>query len=866
MRRRFAFPEKLRLGLIFGIMIAVGFLAFKNMNLSSAINSAYNGFSAGNIISDYVMSDYASMSEAEIQSFLKSKNPCNDTNIVKASWYPNLAYHIENGHFVCMADESFNGESASHIIWQAAQDYRINPKVLIVLLEKEQGLVTDTWPNSTLQYRSATGYGCPDTAACDSQYYGFKNQVRNAAELFRYILDHGSRYYPVGNNFVKYNPDGNCGGSTVNIENRATSALYQYTPYQPNASVLNSNPGTVVHCGAYGNSNFYFYYTRWFGDTHGKELQGIYLPDGVYQLRTIDDLALSFDGVDNGANTNIALADSGNTLQQFKLTRDGKYYKFQNVRTGKYLGVYNNESDNGTKVELQNSNDGCAQKWLIQNSDNKYRLISACASEANTKSLDVSGAMTGAVGTKVQIWSSNSSNAQRWRLVNLSPATAENGIFSFKTTAGKMLTPSSEQHGAGVNMTIWENTTSATNRFRLDKAEDGSYRIINVKSGLYLAVYSAWTTDGTNAILYYQDDNTCAQRWIAEKIGDGYMFKNSCSNKSLDIDGGAVGTNNRKVQIWSNNASDAQKWILVQPNTMQDISNGTYVIDSVMTDDLRLDVVGGNKYTNGANIQTWSKNGSNNQKFIFSYDANTGYYTISSNLDKNLRLDVAGGSANGNIQLYGANDSCAQQWLLMPAGNNSYYIVSACSRTVIDIAGGDSKSGTNVGLWDNLGSANQKWAISNPGNLVNGPVPDGDYIITSKMNPNLAIDIAGGSVHAGTNVGVWTVHKEKNQQFRLNYDSGSGYYSIYNVSADKNLDIAGAIARNGTNLQTWWKNDACAQKWKIVKTEGEYYRISSACNLNYSLDISGAENRAGANILIWSNHNGNNQQWKFDKL
>ena len=159
-RVRFTRKNKLFLAFEFGMMAMLGFLVVKNMAFSSAIHPAYNGFDAGNIITDYVMSDYSSMSEGEIQAFLKSKNPCNNTNVALASYYSSHTYHIENGHFVCMADERFDGESAAHIIWQAAQDFRINPKVLIVLLEKEQGLVTDTWPNFDLQYRSATGYGC----------------------------------------------------------------------------------------------------------------------------------------------------------------------------------------------------------------------------------------------------------------------------------------------------------------------------------------------------------------------------------------------------------------------------------------------------------------------------------------------------------------------------------------------------------------------------------------------------------------------------------------------------------------------------------------------------------------------------------
>lgn len=267
---------RLKFFLLFAFVFSatLGFFISQNLKSSTAVHAAYAGFNAGNIISDYVMTDAGSMNESAIQSFLTSKNPCNEPvsshpgignvsgNYSEASSY---SWHAVNGKFVCLANERFNGESAAHIIYQAAQDYRINPKVLIVLLEKEQGLVTDRFPNS-VQYRSATGYGCPDTAACDSKYYGFKNQVRNAASFFRYIIDNGSRYYPVGKNYVKYNPNSACGGSTVNIQNRATSALYQYTPYQPNAAALNGyNDG----CGAFGNRNFYYYFQSWFGNIQG---------------------------------------------------------------------------------------------------------------------------------------------------------------------------------------------------------------------------------------------------------------------------------------------------------------------------------------------------------------------------------------------------------------------------------------------------------------------------------------------------------------------------------------------------------------------------------------------------------------------
>ncbi len=256
----------------FGVTAAFGFLLAKNINQTHAADLGQ--FKAGNIISDSVMRDYNSMNINDIQTFLKSKNSCDDTRTYMADWYPSVSYHIENGHFVCMADESFNGKSAAQIIYEAAQRYHINPKVIIVLLQKEQGLVTDTWPHS-VQYRAATGFGCPDTAACDSQYYGFENQVNRAAELFDDVMSGGWTNFPVGWNDIRYSPyeyDGGtyCGSSRVYIENRATSALYRYTPYQPNASALALGYGSGATCGAYGNRNFYLYFTDWFGSTQAS--------------------------------------------------------------------------------------------------------------------------------------------------------------------------------------------------------------------------------------------------------------------------------------------------------------------------------------------------------------------------------------------------------------------------------------------------------------------------------------------------------------------------------------------------------------------------------------------------------------------
>ncbi len=239
--------------------------------------SAAGDFQAGRIIDDAVFVDKTSMTVSQIQNFLNSKVPVCDTYGTQPyAGTTRAGYSASRGvypPFTCLKDYNENGKSSAQIIYDVSQKYSINPQVLIVLLQKEQGLVTDDWP-WPVQYRTATGYGCPDTAPCDSQYYGLTNQLDWAAKMFRAILNDSPTWYTpyeLGNNYVQYSPDANCGGSVVNIQNRSTQALYNYTPYQPNQAAIDSGWGTVP-CGAYGNRNFYLYFTSWFGSTRGGDL------------------------------------------------------------------------------------------------------------------------------------------------------------------------------------------------------------------------------------------------------------------------------------------------------------------------------------------------------------------------------------------------------------------------------------------------------------------------------------------------------------------------------------------------------------------------------------------------------------------
>lgn len=294
--------------------IAVFFgLAIINTPGSEAASIA--DFKAGNIIDDEVFYNKDAMTVEQIQAHLNRYNPTCDmwgtgpvgsgrsingkavpANTPRAEYAKQMLaagktrYH--EPPYVCIQHFYENPTthrtlfeskgkiedgmiSAAQIIYNAAQQYNINPQVLLVMLKKESYAWGDNWPLKD-EYNTVMGYACPDNAACDTKYYGFYNQVMTAAwQLNKYKSDWINKtfkfnYRPGAVNNIYYSPTASCGKKQVYIENIATASLYIYTPYTPNDAALKAYPGTA-NCGSYGNRNFFMYFIEWFGTTRAPE-------------------------------------------------------------------------------------------------------------------------------------------------------------------------------------------------------------------------------------------------------------------------------------------------------------------------------------------------------------------------------------------------------------------------------------------------------------------------------------------------------------------------------------------------------------------------------------------------------------------
>jgi LysM repeat protein len=294
------------IGLAASALLAFIGVTALDVTAPSASAADASRFDPGLIISDSVFYDFGTMKVSDIQRFLESKVPTCKAKSGAPTCLKNYVEDIvekpgEDGK--CLPMVAKPAQTAAQIIYEVARACSINPKVLLVTLQKEQGLIQSVNPTPYM-YKAAMGFGCPDSdpAICGKVHSGLFNQLYKAAGQLQWYGDsRGSfTYMKVGRTSnVRYSPNASCGTKPVLIKSIATTALYYYTPYTPNDAALKNLYGTGDSCSAYGNRNFWRFYTDWFGSTIGggfllkSATSGTYLivDNNKYLITDLDLLA-----------------------------------------------------------------------------------------------------------------------------------------------------------------------------------------------------------------------------------------------------------------------------------------------------------------------------------------------------------------------------------------------------------------------------------------------------------------------------------------------------------------------------------------------------------------------------------------------
>jgi len=200
-------------------------------------------FNPALIVSDENMRAYDSMSVADIQAFLDA-----NTGPLKSMSFPR--------------HDGGPSASAAVIIYEACRAYNISPKIMLVLLQKEQSLITRT-SLAPQTLNRAIGAGCPNSYT--NKYPGFGNQMWNGARLLDgYGEGKSTSYVALYYSGIRTWDIYQSPKVAIYPGNIATYKLYTYnpsigakTPYGD----LSAQSGQLS-----GNANFWKIYWSWFGD------------------------------------------------------------------------------------------------------------------------------------------------------------------------------------------------------------------------------------------------------------------------------------------------------------------------------------------------------------------------------------------------------------------------------------------------------------------------------------------------------------------------------------------------------------------------------------------------------------------------
>ena len=401
------------------------------------------------------------------------------------------------------------------------------------------------------------------------------------------------------------------------------------------------------------------------------------------------------------------------------------------------------------------------------------------------------------------------------------------------------------------------------------------------------------------------------QKFVLERdSGSGYVrIKNMQSSRYL----GMVGSNGRYSQaVVQKEYSVDDKTLLWQIAE----SGGALVVKPAINTGYCLDVTGGSFYE-GASVCLYKVNGGANQRFSLVSTAapeveggrtvDDGVYSVSLGSDGSVALGVSGSATGdgGNVQATASAGLASQKFRFTMKEDGFYEVRNLNSGKVLDVDNGNMVPGTNILQWSDYASDNQRWAVqrcdggyrlvckanglaltlgasAGPGSnafastVADGQgqvlslepaalervVSDGEYVVSSLVDPMQVFDIAGASTANCARLEVYESHMADNQIFRFERDDDTGFYKVTCVGSGKVLDNDNRNVSNGAAVLQYDSTGALNQRW-IVQREGSGLSIRSAIDPSYCIDLAGGGASNCTKAEMYRYNGGANQRFSL---
>lgn len=631
--------------------------------------------------------------------------------------------------------------------------------------------------------------------------------------------------------------------------------------------------------------------------------------------------------------------------------------------SGKVLEAVGGKAGDGTRLQASRASGSWAQKWIaVKGRDGSFTLVSAL-DRAKVVECRNGWTQAGnplqlytANGTVAQTWSFKSVDAVSAGLKALAAryrGALADGTYAFvggSASHRKVLEVAGGSTADGANVQIYTSNGTPAQRWRVTHDADGFVTLTSVRSGRALEVAGGYAAMGRN-VQQWAGNGTAAQKWVLVLQADGSLQILSAlwEGLALDIVDGRL-ANGVNVRVWSPNGAPAQSWHAVSGTVSGNVEAGKDVLEkgiwgSISSKESAGRVIGisGSSTADDATAQAGADYGILSQDFSFEWV--DGYYRIlNAKSGRALSLAAAdvipGGGlvqrtrSSDALQLFRATlnddgsftlvnkatghaiaitgsslsvavpDGSASQHLML--GKRTYLISEgfftialATGSSVLDVANGSTDDGGGVQVYGSNGTFSQKWRISrvqgrdnvytiealNSGKrlsvLSNGQVRQ--QLASSSTAQQWSAEISGDAVvwrnvahpdHvlsaanavSGSAVGTTAAVSSSLQRWRLLGTDASIPAGVYQIRSarlpDNVLDVQDGSVAAGANVRIWPNNGSGAQKWTITRNGDGTYTILNARS-HKALDLVDGRAANGANVRLWDPNGAPAQRWRI---
>ena len=423
--------------------------------------------------------------------------------------------------------------------------------------------------------------------------------------------------------------------------------------------------------------------------------------DGWYEIvpSESDALCVDISGASKSDGAKVQLYSRNQTLAQlFKFEYSDGYYRLISLNSEKAIGVKNGSIVPGSAVvQSSKQEDGSQQFSVKANPDGTYTFI--CVANALSLSCSSLGSEASIVGQP------SDSGYCTFRLEKPEYVVPEGLVkISSSLDTDKVLDVANASESDGANVQLYSSNSTFAQKWMCTHVEGRAnvYRFESLCSGKNMAERDS------NVCIEDSDPSAKSQMWLLAGINSGaYSLVNLESGKSLDVRYAST-SNGTNIQTYEYNGSKAQQFIF---EAVSPVAGGTYVIHSKSNYGQAVDVKFASTES-GANVWSYEANGSGAQKWNIAANGD-GSYRIENAPSKKV-LDVANGNAaeGNNVQQYTWNGSAAQKWYISYGGSGGFYLESALNRNfVLSIENGSPVNGANYVLKSKNASVTQLFSF-----------------------------------------------------------------------------------------------------------------------------------------------------------